>query len=75
MSLNQAGNQCPRCHQGDLIHRRFWHTTECQRCHWASGLPCNVCFGTGFTAMPSEDITVDLLREYHPQIPFIQGNP
>ena len=73
MTLNQAGQPCPRCNAGDLIHRRFWDTTECPVCHWSSGGLCGHCGGHGYLATPREDINMDDLRAYHPRVCF--GNP
>ena len=50
--INRA---CWSCHQGEFIHAAFYHVRECPLCNGKDGLPCNVCWGMGFTAIPTEE--------------------
>jgi len=47
--------ECCHCHQGDVIHAGYFHVQDCPFCKGKDEQKCNVCWGMGFTAIPTED--------------------
>lgn len=53
--LYHTNRPCWNCGQGEFISTGFYHVSDCPNCMGNEGLVCNVCWGMGFTAIPTED--------------------